>query len=62
MKSPSYDPSTTDDRSIAVRRVALVVVCVGLFAIFGVAAPYKIYKHFESQQRAVSATTMHEEL
>ena len=62
MKSEAYDPSTPDDKSVAVRRVALVVVCAALFAIFGVAAPYKIYKHFEAQQDAVSAATLHEEL
>jgi len=62
MNSGAYDPSTPDDKSIAVRRVALAVVCAALFAIFGVAAPYKIYKHFEAQQNAVNAATMHEEL
>jgi hypothetical protein len=62
MKPGAYDPSTPDDMSVAVRRVALVVVCAALFAIFGVAAPYKIYKHFEAQQDAFSAAAMHEEL
>jgi hypothetical protein len=56
MKSGTYD------KSVAVRRVALAVACVALFAIFGVAAPYKIYKHFEAQQDAASTATMHEEL
>ena len=62
MKSDTYDPSRPDDISVIVRRVATWLVCVVLFAIFGVAAPYRIYKHFEAQQDAVSAASMHEEL
>jgi hypothetical protein len=56
MKSGTYD------KFAVIRRVALAVACVALFAILGVAAPYKIYKHFEAQQDAVNTATMHEEL
>lgn len=59
MKFDTYRP---DDTSVVVRRVALAVVCAALFAIFGVAAPYKIYKYFETRQGGVSAAVMHEEL
>ena len=62
MKSDTYDPLRPDDMSVAIRRVALALVCVALFAIFGVAAPYKIYKHFKAQQDAVSAAAIYEEL
>jgi uncharacterized membrane protein YuzA (DUF378 family) len=48
--------------SVVVRRVALAMACAALFVIFGVAAPYKIYKYFETQQHAARAAAMHEEL
>ncbi|TAJ96932.1 MAG: hypothetical protein EPO10_25900 [Reyranella sp.] len=57
MKSETHDPSRPDDMSVVVRRAALTLVCVALFAIFGLAAPYKIYKHYKSQPDAASALT-----
>lgn len=62
MKSDTYDPFRPDGISVTVRRVATVLVCLALFAIFGLAAPYKVYKHFKAQQDAVSAAVVHEEL
>lgn len=54
----AYKP---DAMSVAIRRVTVAVVCLALFAIFGVAAPYKIYRHFETQQQHAAAMTLLEE-
>lgn len=63
MKTDTYDDVPgLDKASVVVRRVALVVICVVLFAIFGIAAPCKIYKYYESRQAAGTATVFHEEL
>lgn len=56
------DTDRPDNISVVVRRVALAMACAALFVIFGVAAPYKIYKYIEAKQNAARAAAMHEEL
>ncbi len=53
--------SKPDTLSAAIRRVTVMVVCVALFASFGVAAPYKIYRYFEAKQHAAAVAVPHEE-
>jgi hypothetical protein len=62
MEPEIYDPSLPSGMSVAIRRVVVVAVCVALFAIFGVAAPYKIYRHLLSKQDVAGAAVIHEEL
>jgi len=62
MSSEINDPSLPSGMSVTIRRVVVAAVCVALFAIFGVAAPYKIYKHFLTKQDAAGAAVVHEEL
>jgi hypothetical protein len=62
MDSEIYDPSLPSGVSVVIRRVVMVAVCVALFAIFGVAAPYKIYKHLMAKQDADRVVVVEEEL
>jgi hypothetical protein len=43
-------------------RAALLVIGVVLFAILGIAVPYKTYEYFKAKQDAAAASLLHEEL
>jgi hypothetical protein len=62
MEIDMYNTSELDRASVTVRRMAVVLVCVGLFLIFGVAAPYKIYRYFDATQQHAAAALVYEEL
>jgi|FEC22Drversion2_1045045.scaffolds.fasta_scaffold02797_2 hypothetical protein len=61
MDSEIYDPSLPSGVTVVIRRIVVVAVCVALFAIFGVAAPYKIYKHLMAKQDAARVVVVNEE-
>jgi hypothetical protein len=48
--------------SARIGRAAVLVICVVLFAVFGIAVPYKTYKYFKAKQDAAAASVLHEEL
>ena len=54
-------PRRADEFS-RIRRVALLVISVVLFAVLGIAVPYKTYKYFKAKQDAAAASVLHEEL
>jgi hypothetical protein len=62
MEYDTYNTAEIDKASLVMRRLAVILVCVVLFAIFGVAAPYKIYRYLEAKQNANAAVVYHEEL
>lgn len=45
-----------------IRSAAALVISVVLFAIFGIAAPYKTYNYFKAKQDAAAASVLHEKL
>lgn len=48
--------------SARIRRLALSAACIVLFVIFGIAAPYKIYKYYEIKQKAAAVAVPQEKL
>jgi hypothetical protein len=62
MKVDTYATSRPENTSAGIRRVVVAVVCVGLFVIFGIALPYKIYNYFKARQDAAAVSVLHEEL
>ena len=43
-------------------RAALLVICVAVFAVLGIAVPYKTYEYFKVKQDAAAASVLVEEL
>lgn len=43
-------------------RAALLVICVVVFAVLGIAVPYKTYNYFKAKQDAVTTSESDEEL
>ena len=62
MKIGIYDASLRANEFSRIRRVALLVISVVLFAVLGIAVPYKTYKYFKAKQDAAAASVLDEEL
>jgi hypothetical protein len=45
-----------------IRSAVLLVISVVLFALLGIAVPYKTYKYLKAKQDAAAASVPHEEL
>jgi len=57
-------PAASQHANVSARlgRAALLVMCVVLFAVLGIAVPYKTYKYFKAKQDAAAASVLYEEL
>ena len=62
MKNGIYDASLRANEFSRIRRAALLVISLVLFAVLGIAVPYKTYKYFEAKQDAAAASVADEEL
>ena len=62
MKDGICDASLRGSGFSRTHRAALLVICVVLFVVLGIAVPYKTYKYFTAKQDAAVVSVLHEEL
>ena len=62
MKIGAHVAPRRADLFSSVGRVALLVICTVVFAVLGIAVPYKTYQYFKAKQDAAAASALYEEL